>query len=594
MATTKFIDTLEGTYGLEAYSSTAGTVTVESTVIRANHGRSIKCNTSNPAVGANVFRSGVLADAGRRISFYFRFTTAPSAAAAIATLFAAGGANGIIGIRLTTANKLALYNNATTLYATGTQILSVDTWYRVTLSYTITSASSNHFKVWIDGAVTPDIDLTDVTSLDFTGSDTLRLGIGVGAGTDHIAYYSDVYVDDGTDLADPGNINLTGKLPSGVNANNFDTTGGNGAVNERPISETNYKEQASSSSVQQNYTLQTAAEGDFDLTGATIVAYTTWLWSKRGAITPCTHRESAAGNGTNPSTSDTITIPAGTATGDSLFVGVTSRDHTSGSAYPTVTDDDSGGNTWTMISESPDGSRRATLWWKRATAGTASKTITVAGCIGSMTCGVSVFQNASTSNTPYTNISAEDNASGNETHASITPDYAGSTLCFSVSNYNNDNAVTNVAGATIGSYTQRYEKQSTGGSDCANTIWSVDGTDTAPAATGAVTWSQTNGVTTTFSWAVRPEDTVGSPKIMSNGVETAITLSTASALYTLITDSASYPSNVAGVGETSTGSVADTFLYDCGIVIAYIPAAGAAAAFQPAWTRNTNQLVRGA
>lgn len=67
-------------------------------------------------------------------------------------------------------------------------------------------------------------------------------------------------------------------------------------------------------------------------------------------------------------------------------------------------------------------------------------------------------------------------------------------------------------------------------------------------------------------------------KIMDNGTESAVTLTTTSALYTLITDSASYPSNAAGIGARSS-TTANTFLYECGTLIAYIP--GGAAAAQP-------------
>ncbi len=63
----------------------------------------------------------------------------------------------------------------------------------------------------------------------------------------------------------------------------------------------------------------------------------------------------------------------------------------------------------------------------------------------------------------------------------------------------------------------------------------------------------------------------GSPQaqIIANGNTVAITLTTSAAIYTAVTTSASYPSDPAGIGMSSTGTVDDTFLYDCGMIIAY-------------------------
>jgi hypothetical protein len=69
--------------------------------------------------------------------------------------------------------------------------------------------------------------------------------------------------------------------------------------------------------------------------------------------------------------------------------------------------------------------------------------------------------------------------------------------------------------------------------------------------------------------AVTGGTSVGDPKIMVNGVETSIVLSTGNALYTKCYDSNSYPSNAAGIGMRSSGTTADTFLYECGMLVAY-------------------------
>lgn len=70
-------------------------------------------------------------------------------------------------------------------------------------------------------------------------------------------------------------------------------------------------------------------------------------------------------------------------------------------------------------------------------------------------------------------------------------------------------------------------------------------------------------------WARAATGSAGTPKIMDNGTETAIVLTTTAALYTVITTSSDYPSNAAGIGMRATNNAADTFLYECGTLIAY-------------------------
>lgn len=199
----------------------------------------------------------------------------------------------------------------------------------------------------------------------------------------------------------------------------------------------------------------------------------------------------------NPTTSFTITIPT-VNTGDDLFVVATSRDHTAGTALATCTDNDSGGNTWTLITNSTD--RKAYLFWKKATSATSAKTITFGGAVGSSSGVLKVFRGCVSGN-PVVGTTLETNASGNETHAGITPGLAGMTLCASVHNYANDNAVTSLSSATNGAFTTT-EKLSTGGSDCATAF----GHDLAVASTstGNITWSQTDGTTYSIVWALSP------------------------------------------------------------------------------------------
>ncbi len=80
------------------------------------------------------------------------------------------------------------------------------------------------------------------------------------------------------------------------------------------------------------------------------------------------------------------------------------------------------------------------------------------------------------------------------------------------------------------------------------------------------------GLIARTAWIYAKQNTAaqGTPKLMDNGSESAITLTTSAAIYTVTTDSASYPSNAAGIGMRSSNSANDVFLYDCGVMVAYI------------------------
>lgn len=216
------------------------------------------------------------------------------------------------------------------------------------------------------------------------------------------------------------------------------------------------------------------------------------------------HRASIAASSVNPTTTFAATIPASVVANDVLFVAVTSRDHLVGTALPTCVDTDSGGNTWTRIGGSTD--RKAHIFWKRATSATASKVITVAGCVGSCSGGVSCYSGAILTGDPFTDFLTETNASGDESNATFTPTNANSFVCLTVHNYANDNAITAVTCTDPGALATRFEKLSTGGSDCACIFASGGPQAGGPTATGAISWTQaTNGVSYSIRFAIKPQ-----------------------------------------------------------------------------------------
>ena len=218
------------------------------------------------------------------------------------------------------------------------------------------------------------------------------------------------------------------------------------------------------------------------------------------AVSAATYFGGASG-GTNPTTSTTITIPSSLPTTCVLCLHFTSRDHTSGTGQPTVTDNNSGAS-WTQRQNSTD--RKAQWWWKRYEANLSGKTITISGAVGSLSARLVVIENAYGTGDPFTDFAEEANASGNETHAAITPTNASSAVVFAVYNYANDNAVSSVSAATSGAPGQSTGHLSTGGSDCAThvAVWN----NHPASSSGSITWAQTNGTTYSHVYAVRPAE----------------------------------------------------------------------------------------
>lgn len=213
--------------------------------------------------------------------------------------------------------------------------------------------------------------------------------------------------------------------------------------------------------------------------------------------------------GSTGTTSAAFTIPADVQTGDILIVAVTNRDATDD---PSVTDNDTGGNVWAKIANQNAATNGAgTVWWKRATSASASKTITVSGTTGSVAAGVAAFSGCLTSGDPYAQVSGESNSSGNETHA--TSFYlidAAAWPVFAIFNTSDDivdvaSVAFNPVSGTATTLTERILARSTGGNDCAVTLDSAALNGGINRLFSTVTWSQTNGVGASIFFALLPE-----------------------------------------------------------------------------------------
>jgi hypothetical protein len=212
-------------------------------------------------------------------------------------------------------------------------------------------------------------------------------------------------------------------------------------------------------------------------------------------------REYGAVGGTNPTTSTTVTIPAGCTTGDILILAATNRGAT---ADPSVTDNDVGGNAWAKIANRNAATNGAgTVWWKRATSGTASKTITVSGMTNSMTCVLAGFRGASKATIPYKAASGEANASGDESHAAYTTDRAGSMVILTVHDTSNDtNNPTSYTATDPTTLAESGEHTSSGGLDCSTSLaYAIKST---AGSTGTINWAQTNGTSASIVFELYP------------------------------------------------------------------------------------------
>lgn len=284
-----------GTRNTAWYETLAGAVTVD-TGVTLDGNATLKLDTSSPAATATATttKSGAIADAGRRITRYVRFSALP-AATRFHTLLAVqnSGGTSVLSLGLDSNGKLVLSSGIAAIGAVGSTTLSASTWYRVALSYTITSTTNWQARVYLgqagdspaySGALEMSRSNADAT-LSATTSDRLTCTLPLNVGANITLNVTHTVVDDATDLADPGNRKTTAKLPTTTTTNNFDGTVGTGAVNERPVSTTNGKSHANTTDVDQDYEIEAASAGDADLTGATLVGNVAWIWATLGSLT---------------------------------------------------------------------------------------------------------------------------------------------------------------------------------------------------------------------------------------------------------------------------------------------------------------------
>ncbi|HVE25812.1 MAG TPA: hypothetical protein VNC22_10420, partial [Sporichthya sp.] len=556
-------------------SATSGTVTAASDVVRDYHKRSVKCMCDGSGNPAYAQFTGVLADAGRRQTAFWYFDNLPdsgndaSGGRGVLRALTSGNAEVFtVGLRSTG----ILTVSAGGSFKAGTNAIPSATWKRVSVSFNIGSTSSWTVNVYVDGVL--EIGASNIDfSLGSVGAANLRMGwplagAAVAGMANKACRFSDIYADDSGGLIDVGPVCTTVKLPAAANTNNWDTLIGSATnrwdyVSERPLSESKGVQQAGTTSAQENYTLQTASAGDVDITNATYVARNAWVWAKRGSAADITSpaagakAEAASGN-------LTLSAPASPSNNDIWIAAVHSTDQ--------VTHTLSG---WTNIANFNGGGTASHLsvWYFRYAGSTPNLVVGHTGG-DSIVGGIRVFRGCRTSGSPVVTTGSTAAGTGTQTGTGITPAEDRCVVVFCTGRGDDDSY------SAISNYTVGLEDAAGGTQNCYQTTLGTDGSVAIYYQIQSVPLASTGTLTATSAatdpWAsiiiaLAPDAAYYDASIMDNGTETRIVLTTASALYTRVTDSSSYPSNAAGIGMKSTGSSVDTFLYECGTIVAYLP-----------------------
>jgi hypothetical protein len=279
----KFISCCSATMDFIPWPARSGTVTVDSTIKRGSNLGSWKLNTSSPATVAYMNTpTGVISDAGARISAWVYFPAIPTVAALFFLARPSGGTSGFggVGINLNPTGKLSLTGmnsgggSVSPVY--GNTVIQPNTWYRLSLAYTITSATVWTANAYINGVL--EVSNPGGGAIA-TGTSIVQVWFNSNLGANVVVYVDELFIDNGTDLGDPGQggtLGVTAKLPTTVNDNNWTLVAGTGAINERPTSTANNIACNVASALLQTYNVQAANVGDLDISPFIQLGYMGW------------------------------------------------------------------------------------------------------------------------------------------------------------------------------------------------------------------------------------------------------------------------------------------------------------------------------
>lgn len=317
MATTFLEPGTSATFDFSFIESTSGTV---SSATDQTHGQPHSGKLTRDATTALVvLPSGICADSGSRVSFWFRLTALPvSINGTIGNIIKDGAPNGICAIQINPSGNLVVAPTGATA-ATGSAILAINTWYRFCLSYYITNTTTFQFKGYINNTLEATANAGTLTR---TGSTKWQFQVTTGGFPNPTSmWFSDVYVDNGASSSsqpDTGDVRVTAKRPNANGTTNDFVTqiGASGSgygsghspqVNERALSTTNgWSVVGAGSAVTEEYNIEGVSVGDVDLTKAPLIDYTGWVYAK--ALTSETGQITVNGATSNISLTSTNTM----------------------------------------------------------------------------------------------------------------------------------------------------------------------------------------------------------------------------------------------------------------------------------------------
>lgn len=574
--TTTFIEPgTAATGGLEFYTGVSGNVAASSTTTRNGNPTSLRVTpAASSTASADPAPQGFLGTAGR-FSAYVCFDRFDSGSRVQSIADGLGSSTATVGLGNNTSGVLTIVDASNALIATGTNPLSTGTWYRVSAAWSITSSTVYTVKVFLNG----NLEISVVNGTALSGGGTF-FAIGCNHGdataTGTQLNISDIYCDDSSALTDTGNINLTSKLPAATNTNNFDTAVGSKPnrwdyVDQRPIDVSVYLAELGAADVQENFGLQGQTSGDASISG-TLISRRAWIYAKRGPLIS-TAPKTTSTNAANSSGTTIVASGLSLAVNDVVVVAV--ADQMTSTTTVTIGDNSTGShNTWNALSGPTTNTIRINKWYSIiADASLTTITATFTSQNASRAIAVAAWDNHLFSASPLDKNIANSNDSTSPYDCPATGVLAQADEIVLGFLADAGNATATVTSPSLNAAQVASSGGSAAGNSAINISYRVVSATTSIQPQFTLGTSRTGVVgTASFKYNTSGTRAAGTPKLMDNGSESSITLTGFGALYSLTTDSASYPSNAAGIGMRSSGAGgADTYFFEGGTIVAYIP-----------------------
>lgn len=274
---------------------TGGTGTVASDAGQAHTGlRAVKAVAAANGDEASFGTPDNTLGSSACISFWVYISALPAGITSLVTLYGNAATLSIFMVGINSSGTLRLNGQGATPGSSfgknGATVLSVNTWYRVSLSYNLVSTSNYTAKLFLNGNLQTTLSNTD-SNLNSINTKIALFGIDTdiyGTAFAMTAWFDDIFCDNRSDLSDCGDVRVTAKRPNANGTTNGFTTqigaGGSGygtghspQVNERPLSNTNgWSMIGAGSAITEEYNIENKSTGDVDISTATIVDWLGW------------------------------------------------------------------------------------------------------------------------------------------------------------------------------------------------------------------------------------------------------------------------------------------------------------------------------